>query len=198
MALQTLTVSAAIEKIENDTLTIAGVKTFSSSPIVPTPTTDMQASTKKYVDEKQQVVNTQTGAVATGNTALPNDDTIPQITEGAEFMTLAVTPTSATNKLRIDVVCNISLAGAGYPIVALFQDATANALIAVNAYSYSTAVMECVVFTYYMTAGTTSETTFRVRAGEAAGGTITFNGVGGARKFGGVCLSSITITEIRA
>ena len=31
--------------------TIAGVKTFSSSPIVPTPTTDMQVSTKKYVDD---------------------------------------------------------------------------------------------------------------------------------------------------
>ena len=30
--------------------TVAGVKTFSSSPIVPTPTTDMQASTKLYVD----------------------------------------------------------------------------------------------------------------------------------------------------
>ena len=31
--------------------TIAGVKTFSSSPVVPTPTTDYQASTKKYVDD---------------------------------------------------------------------------------------------------------------------------------------------------
>jgi hypothetical protein len=31
--------------------TIADVKTFSSSPIVPTPTTAMQASTKKYVDD---------------------------------------------------------------------------------------------------------------------------------------------------
>lgn len=31
--------------------TIAGVKTFSSSPVVPTPTTNMQASTKKYVDD---------------------------------------------------------------------------------------------------------------------------------------------------
>lgn len=30
---------------------IAGIKTFSSSPIIPTPTTDMQASTKKYVDD---------------------------------------------------------------------------------------------------------------------------------------------------
>ena len=31
--------------------TVAGIKTFSSSPIVPTPTTNLQASTKKYVDD---------------------------------------------------------------------------------------------------------------------------------------------------
>ncbi len=31
--------------------TVAGIKTFSSSPIVPTPTTDYQAATKLYVDE---------------------------------------------------------------------------------------------------------------------------------------------------
>jgi len=39
----------------SDAQTVAGVKTFSSSPIVPTPTTDMQASTKKYVDDKAPV-----------------------------------------------------------------------------------------------------------------------------------------------
>ena len=32
--------------------TVAGIKTFSSSPIVPAPTTDFQASTKAYVDTK--------------------------------------------------------------------------------------------------------------------------------------------------
>ena len=31
--------------------TIAGVKTFSSSPIIPAPSTDLQAATKKYVDD---------------------------------------------------------------------------------------------------------------------------------------------------
>lgn len=40
------------EKVSNTgNETIAGVKTFSSSPEVPTPTTDMQASTKKYGDD---------------------------------------------------------------------------------------------------------------------------------------------------
>ena len=44
--------------------TIADVKTFSSSPIIPTPTTNMQASTKKYVDDadalKENVSNKKT------------------------------------------------------------------------------------------------------------------------------------------
>ena len=35
--------------------TIAGVKTFTSSPIVPTPTTDFQVVTKKYVDDRAQL-----------------------------------------------------------------------------------------------------------------------------------------------
>ena len=34
--------------------TIAGVKTFSSSPVVPAPTADMEAATKKYVDDYRE------------------------------------------------------------------------------------------------------------------------------------------------
>lgn len=41
--------NAVVALIGNQT--VAGIKTFSSSPIVPTPTTDMQASTKKYADD---------------------------------------------------------------------------------------------------------------------------------------------------
>ncbi len=42
-------VATAVHLTGNET--VAGVKTFTSSPIVPTPTTDYQASTKKYVDD---------------------------------------------------------------------------------------------------------------------------------------------------
>ena len=41
--------SAVVHNTGNET--VAGIKTFSSSPIVPTPTTDMQSATKKYVDD---------------------------------------------------------------------------------------------------------------------------------------------------
>lgn len=45
-----LTLDSASVKITGNQ-TLAGIKTFQNSPIVPTPTTDFQASTKKYVDD---------------------------------------------------------------------------------------------------------------------------------------------------
>ncbi|MDP6258365.1 MAG: hypothetical protein QGH63_04680 [Rhodospirillales bacterium] len=79
--------------------------------------------------------------------------------------------------------------------VALFQDTTANTLAA--GFKQETVNhLECVSFNHYMTAGTTSSTTFKVRAGNEASRTTTFNGQLGSRKLGGVMASSITITEI--
>lgn len=148
-----------------------------------------------------QVVNTQSGAVATGTTVMPYDDTIPQNTEGDEYMTLAITPTSATNKLKIDVVFNGgNSSSASMMSVALFQDSTAGALAAVGDQYLTGSKASVISFTHYMTSGTTSATTFKVRAGSDQAGTTTFNGNGqsaGTRTFGGVAVSSITITEIK-
>jgi len=145
-----------------------------------------------------QVVNTMNGAVATGTTTIPQDDTIPQNTEGTEFMSLSITPTSASSKLRIDVVVNGAGSGANSWITALFQDATANALAAANYNMAANNVASYSGFTHYMTAGTTSSTTFKVRVGCSIAGTFTFNGASSARLLGGVMASSITITEIAA
>lgn len=146
-----------------------------------------------------QVVNTQSGAVSTGTTTTPVDDTIPQNTEGTEFLTRSITPSNSSNKLKIDVVfC------AGFPnnlpmVVALHQDTTADAIAAVvNWNSYNAEQNGVVKFSHYMTAGTTSATTFKVRAGMGSAGTVTFNGAGSSRLLGGVMASSITITEIKA
>ena len=143
-----------------------------------------------------QVVNYQTGAVATGTTQIPFDDTIPQITEGNEYITLAVTPKSATSKLRIDVVFCSSVNALASGGVALFQDSTANALAAVYYTWAGTNYNAPICLTHYMTSGTTSSTTFRVRAGTNGANTLTLNGSASARIFGGVMASYITITEV--
>ncbi len=160
-----------------------------------------QQSIKAYVDAKgvAQIVNTQTGAVDTGTTDMPYDDTIPQITEGDEFMTLAITPTSATNELKIDVVFNFAHDNIAATIsAALFQDTTAGALAGASQTIGDDASKGYqIIFTYYMTAGTAVETTFRVRGGGDDGSTTTFNGGAGGRKLGGIMSSSITITEYK-
>ena len=144
-----------------------------------------------------QIVNTQTGAVATTTTAIPWDDTIPQKTEGGEVMTLAITPKNTNNLLVIDVVAHTSGAEGGWKLVAaLFQDSTANALAVSLGYQDGpTNQILTAPFRHYMTAGTTSATTFKVRIGAQTTDTMTFNGMGGARKYGGALASSITITE---
>ena len=144
-----------------------------------------------------QIKNVQTGAVATGTTQIPNDDTIPQITEGTEFMTLAITPTSATSILEVTVVTIVSNSGNNHISTALFRDAVSDALAADTEYTVATATVSK-SFVYQMIAGTTAEIIFRVRIGAGAAGTNSFNGVSGARRFGGVMSSSITIKEYTA
>jgi len=144
-----------------------------------------------------QVVNVQTGAVATGTTTVPLDDSIPQNNEGTEFMTLAITPTSATNKLRIEVLFLGVYPADAVVTLMLFQDSTANALACNDIWSMGTNTRNFSMYlSHFMTAGTTSATTFKIRAGGDNSGTLTFNGRTGSRQYGGTLASSITITEI--
>jgi cytoskeletal protein CcmA (bactofilin family) len=147
-----------------------------------------------------QRVSTQTGAVATGTTTIPADDTIPQNTEGDQYMSLAITPKNTANILVIDVTFCGSTSSANGSVLtaALFQDTTANALACNSLVSALTTSLNTNHFRYTMSAGTTSSTTFKVRAGSNNGGTTTFNGQSGGRIFGGVWTSSITITEYAA
>ena len=144
-----------------------------------------------------QIVNVSTGAMATTATAIPWDDTIPQKTEGGEVMTLAITPKNTNNLLVIDVVAIVSGTEGGWKTAtALFQDTTANALAVSMGYEDGVANQTRTAhFRHYMTAGTTSATTFKVRIGAQTTETLPFNGNGGSRKYGGVFVSSITITE---
>jgi len=143
-----------------------------------------------------QVVNVIDSAVATGTTQLPENDTIPQNTEGDEFMTLAITPTSASNKLYILFSAGtFRTTPLGTFSAALFQDSTANALAGTMT-TFANGWGQRIELTHYMTSGTTSSTTFKIRAGNTNAATTTFNGASGSRYFGGVMSSTLTIMEI--
>ena len=148
-----------------------------------------------------QFVSVQDGNLATTTSyTIPNDDTIPQNSEGLEVMTLAITPFNANNTLIIDVGVNgTDNTNTNSLFAALFQDSIANALAISGAFADNAATNNSVSVKHVMTAGTTSATTFKVRIGKAqSSGTISFNGINAGRVWGGTASSFITITEIAA
>ena len=145
-----------------------------------------------------QVVSYTVRTVVTGSTDMPNDDTIPQITEGNEIITGAITPASSTNKLLFLVNLQASINAATWGVAGLFQDSTAGALAASYAYCPANGGGAHIAFTHYMDAGTTSSTTFKLRAGAQSGSkTITINGNAGNQTMGGVAHSGFQIWEIQ-
>lgn len=146
-----------------------------------------------------QAVNTTTSAVATGTTTTPFDDSIPQSSEGDEYMSLAITPKSTTNVLVIRVVGFFSNSAANQRFtMALHQDSAADALSVGHVTEAVATGVNSIVLQHAMAAGTTSATTFKIRCGCNNAGTTTFNGESGARRFGAINKSSIVILEYKA
>ncbi len=145
-----------------------------------------------------QIQRTQTGASSTGTTTVPFDDTIPQNTEGNELMTRAITQSSAANLIGINATVMTASSAASSMTVALFQDTTADALAVVNHDPANANFLVTIPIAHALRAGSTAPTTFKVRAGQASAGTLTFNGNLGTRKFGGAAASYLEAREIMA
>jgi hypothetical protein len=159
------------------------------------------ATTKLGAGATVQVVNVQSSTTATGTTAIPNDDTIPQITEGVEYLTLAITPTSSSNKLIVEWVIGLHASAGTTGIVeysCLFNTDihSTNALACVGLQNAIGNNQNTSAGRYYVTAPGTSATTFRLRAGNSTTETYTFNGAAGSSRLSTACVSSLTITEI--
>ena len=152
-----------------------------------------------YATGVRQIVTSFTQAVLSGSTILPADNTIPQNTEGTQFITATITPQSATSTLIILVTI-----GAMTPAVvstitsALFRDATVNAFAA-STFAPSSTSTGATSLSASVASGSTAATTFKLRTGMNVAGTLFFNGYPGPTQyFGGVCQSGITIIEVGA
>lgn len=145
-----------------------------------------------------QLVTSVTSSAITCSTVIPADDTIPQITEGDEILTVTITPAATDNTLFFIYSGTAQVtSGCQAAYAALFQDTTAGALAAVafGGLSASTSQRGSGTMTYSMAAGTVSSTTFRLRVGPNASN-IYMNGAGGSRELGGVMQTRLTVLEI--
>jgi hypothetical protein len=146
-----------------------------------------------------QEVTQITGAVSSGSTVLPGDNTTPQNTEGDQYMTKAIVPKSAANILEHDVLGHFAASATQNMGMAMFQDSTANALASSFFVCSGANIAGIGKILYRMIANTTSSTTFNVRAGGGSAGTTTFNGRdAGTGFFNSTITSHIKIREIMA
>lgn len=146
-----------------------------------------------------QEASTSFTALVTGTGTIPLDDTIPQNTEGDQYMTQAITPKSATNILVIEVTALLYGSPSAFNMTgALFQDTAAGAIAANSFYGPASGSGQTIKLVHKMVAGTTSATTFEFRAGTNVAGTTSFNGAASVRLFGAITKSSMTVREIKA
>ena len=134
--------------------------------------------------------------VGSGTTIIPADDTIPQITEGDEYLTISFTPESAASALEIDVIGTASSSIANVIAMALFKDADADALAVAWATSSAGNYGQQLVLHHTMVLGSITPVTFRVRIGGSNAGTTTVNGAGVARLYGGKNALRISVKEL--
>jgi hypothetical protein len=132
-------------------------------------------------------------------TTIPYDDTIPQqSTEGVKVLEAAITPTNSSNYLEVEVtISGIAAAATTIVGIALFQDATEDAIHVVPQCGNGATVGVSATFRFRMTAGTTSATTIKCHVGGSTG-TIRLNGTTAARRYGGTSACTMVVREIKA
>lgn len=146
-----------------------------------------------------QTISTFVDTVQTITDVVPFDNTIPQISEGAQILSLSITPHANSNKIYVTwYVAGSASSGSDVSIaVSFYQDSNVNALFTAASHANANAVGECSgKFTF--SAGTTSSSSISMRVGVDSG-TFYVNGDGsGTRLFGGALQATLTIQEIQA
>lgn len=132
-------------------------------------------------------------ASGTSTSSQYSNSSAPTTSNGAQSISLSITPSNVNNILVIQHTGLYACSSSSSVILALFQDAGATCLYADGSVTATTTFRN---FTYYMTAGTTSSTTFKVRFGPNSAVTAYFNTLNdGTSNYGGKALSTLIISE---
>jgi hypothetical protein len=189
---------------DNSTSTHTGAHSFSSATITNLNTATLKfsgdASTQTTAFVKPGTIISvwiaSTTAATSGTTTVPEDDTIPQQSEGIEVISSTFTPKSASSILEISAAIPVSNSAAGTFACALFQDSGANAL-KVNFSRIAAGVGLNMTSGPWHVASTASQTSFRIRCGNSSAGTTQINsGNASGREYGGASVVELTIREI--
>jgi hypothetical protein len=144
--------------------------------------------------QELQSLLTATGANASGSALIPLDDTIPQISEGTQFMSCAITPQNAISMLEVSCRAVITMADTNRTVTgALFLLGQNNA-IAVSWGAFGSIGLAVRQFNNSLAARTY---TFRAGKDLTGAGSMGFNGNPGLPFWGGTANSFIRVRELQ-
>jgi len=143
-----------------------------------------------------QTVSFITGAYSSGTGTIPNDDTIPQNTEGTQFMSLDHYPLSASSKVEITTSGHFfNSTGTSWRCIgALFKGSDVNSIATAEGVNSLGSYVILLHAKAVVNSATTNTTTYAFRAGTESSSTTYLNG-NAARRYGGSFSSYITINE---
>lgn len=124
--------------------------------------------------------------------AIPQDDTIPQNTEGTQILSASITPSATSNKIRVRFQAYGASAAANTIIAAAFRGGVANAIQSVASTTAAASFFAPVVLEVEDSPATTSATTYTIRVGVAY-----LNGSNSSRNFGGSSRATLVLEEIK-
>jgi len=133
--------------------------------------------------------------VQTGTTQIPMDDTIPQNTEGDQYITVTITPRNANNILKVEALVFCAHSAGTAMTAAIFIDSNASANVAGSNWANAANTLVQINVTTEVVAGGVAAITFKLRVGCTNAGTTTINGTAGGRLLGGALGSSLIVTE---
>lgn len=132
----------------------------------------------------------------TTTAVIPYDNTLPQNTEGAQTLTVSITPSSVVNLLSIEHLGLYDTNATDNVTVALFDTQSANALTATGIHMPS-GYNDVLVLKYQTIASTTAQKTYELRAGPNAGTTTLYiNTDSVVPLYNGVLQYSLSVREI--
>lgn len=135
----------------------------------------------------------------TGGTVIPYDDTIPQVTEGSQLMSLTFTPLTDTIEIETEVPVGFAV-GDARATVAIFKDGAANAIAAAAGFIANSFLVGTPISCerrVTVTPGVQVVISVRVGPGSATG-TLYVNGNSATRKYGGVSAAWLKVREVHA
>lgn len=138
-------------------------------------------------------------AILNSTAIVPYDDTIPQITEGDQLLSISYTPKYADSILFVEGFTSVGVNTAGglAVVLSLFKNAEPDSIRTVAKVVPATFITD-LYLGINITVSNINPITFYIRIGGSAASGITVNGMDSNRKFGGALSSWIKVTEIIA